>query len=81
MLYFWVCKHLVISDIIVCLYSLDYPGGGALNFFLVGMCSAGRERVFLEKCGVLGAKIWKFCLSRTENLAKIKAENAIFSKI
>ena len=35
-----------------------------------------RERVFLEKLRVLEAKILKFCVLRTEILAKNKAENA-----
>ena len=37
-----------------------------------------RERVFLEKLGVLEAKIQKFCILRAEILAKNKAENAKF---
>ena len=37
-----------------------------------------KERVFLEKIGVLGAKIQKFCVLRVEILAKNKTENAIF---
>ena len=39
-----------------------------------------RERVFLEKLGVLGAKIQKFCVLRAEILPKNKAENAKFFK-
>ena len=35
-----------------------------------------RERVFLEKIGVLGAKIQKFCVLRAEFLAENKAEKA-----
>ena len=35
-----------------------------------------REQGFLEKLGVLGAKILKFYVLRTEILAKIKAENS-----
>ena len=37
-----------------------------------------RERVFLEKIGVLGAKIQKICVLRAEFLAQNKAENAQF---
>ena len=61
-------------------------GGGTQLFFGVyvprGFQKVGsRERVFLEKWGVLGAKILKFCLLRAEILAKNKAENAIFLKV
>ena len=37
-----------------------------------------RERGFLEKLGVLGAKIRKLCALRAEILAKNKAKNAKF---
>ena len=40
-----------------------------------------RERVFLEKLRVLGAKIRKFYLLRAEILPKNKAENATFSNV
>ena len=40
-----------------------------------------REQVFLEKIGVLGAKIQEFCTLRAEILAENKAENAKFFKI
>ena len=40
--------------------------------------AGSRERVFLKKWGVLGAKILKLCVLRAEILAKNKAENAIF---
>ena len=40
------------------------------------------ERVFVEKLGVLGAKIRKFCILRAEILAKNMTEIAFFfSKI
>ena len=60
------------------------PGGTQL-FFLCYVPHrfpkvGSRERVFLKKLGVLGAKIRKFCLLRAEILAKNKAENANFSK-
>ena len=58
-------------------------GGGTQLFF--GRCVprgfpkvGSRERVFLEKLGVLGAKIQKICVLRTHILAKNKAENVKF---
>ena len=39
------------------------------------------ERVFLEKIGVLGAKIRKFCLLRAEILAKTRLKMQIFLKV
>ena len=57
-------------------------GGGALiatqlffgEYVLCGFLPkvGSREWVFLEKCGVLGAKIRKFCVLRAEILAQIK---------
>ena len=58
--------------------------GGALNFFFGMYVPRGfpkvgsRERIFFEKLGVLGTKIWEICLFRAEILAKNKAENAKF---
>ena len=51
-----------------------FGGYVLLEFPKVGF----RERDFPEKCGVFGAKIQKFCITRAEILAKNKAENAIF---
>ena len=66
------------------------PGGGGTQLFFgeyvprarvsKNLDPTSRERVFLVKRGVLGAKFRKFCLLRAEILAKNKAENAIFSK-
>ena len=67
-----------------CLWNSRLLGGGHSTFFFGGYVPRGfpkvgsRERIFLEKCGVLGAKIQKFCALRAEILAQNKAENAFF---
>ena len=40
-----------------------------------------RERIFLEKCGVLGMKIQKICILRAEILTKTRLKMENFSKI
>ena len=40
--------------------------------------SPARERIFYEKVGVLGTKIWEICILRAEILSKNKAENTVF---
>ena len=66
--------------------SLSGGRGGHTTFF-GGVCYTGfqkvgsGERIFLEKWGVLGMKIWKICVLRAEILAKTRIENAKFSKI
>ena len=64
----------------------ETPPGGTQLFFFDGFVSRGfpkvgsREWIFIEKWGVLGTKIQKFCILRAEILAKNEAENAKFSK-
>ena len=62
-------------------------GGGGTQLFFGGCVPHGfpkvgsRERIFLEKWGVLGTKIRKICVLRAEILTKTRLKMEIFSKI
>ena len=80
------CNHIYVYLVYGTL-AVNRGGGGTQKKFgeyvLHGFPKVGpRERVFLEKWGVVGAKIDKFWVFRAEILAKNRAEKAnFFSKL
>ena len=81
-----LCSQVCFSSLSSCTTVVDATQGGHSTFFFFfggyvprGFPKVGyRELAFLEKMGVLEAKIQKFCILRAEILAKNKAENANF---